>query len=266
MTGVGSTMAFIRLEGIPALLLYVRRFADEIADPEEALVLQVPGRGPGRAGGPRGRHCGPGGSARHLPRAGPAAGPRRRRQLRRARGTAATMDYAAAREALAAGGRWLPRAWSRHASAEELAQAARDLLAEHDVRKLRAYLHLFRGRQFPAPASSLFTLVRHEDGMVASDAAQILGRLGGSDVRVLALELLDGAKTLGRDRDAARMPAARRLRAHRKAARGRDARRRRLALSRHGRLRPLGGHGGSAGGEPGGAAEALRGGALLLLP
>jgi hypothetical protein len=101
------------------------------------------------------------------------------------------MDYAAAREALAAGARWLPRGWVRHATPEEFAQAAHDLLAEHDVRKLRAYLHLFRLRKFPAPASSLFPLARHEDRMVASDAAHILGRLGGSGVRELALEILE---------------------------------------------------------------------------
>ena len=35
MTDVGSTEAFIRLEGIGALLLYVRRFADQIIAEDE---------------------------------------------------------------------------------------------------------------------------------------------------------------------------------------------------------------------------------------
>jgi hypothetical protein len=105
---------------------------------------------------------------------------------------AETMDYAAAREAVAAGRRVFPWAWVRRASPEEFAQAARDLLAERDVRKLRAYLGLFRRREFPLPAASLFPLVRHEDDLVAMKAAVILGRAGGSGVRELALELLDG--------------------------------------------------------------------------
>ena len=188
MTGVGSTMAFIRLEGIPALLLYVRRFAAEIADPEEAWSFKYLVEALGEREGTE--------AATAALEQARATCPELDRLLALDvdafhAETGETMDYAAAKEALAAGGRWLPREWSRHASAEEFSLAARDLLAEHDVRKLRAYLDLFRFRQFPAPASSLFSLVRHEDGMVARDAAKILGRLGGSDVRVLALELLD---------------------------------------------------------------------------
>ena len=62
------------------------------------------------------------------------------------------------------------------------------------MRKLRAYLGLFRRREFPAPAASLFPFVRHEDDLVAMKAAVILGRTGGSGVRELALELLDGER------------------------------------------------------------------------
>jgi hypothetical protein len=188
MTGVGSTMAFIRLEGIPALLLYVRRFAAEIAGPEEAWSFKYLVEALAEREGPE--------AATAAVEEARATCPELDRLLALDvdafhAETGETMDYAAAKEALAAGGRWLPREWSRHASAEEFALAARDLLTEHDVRKLRAYLDQFRFRQFPAPASSLFPLVRHEDGMVARDAAKILGRLGGSDVRMLALKLLD---------------------------------------------------------------------------
>jgi hypothetical protein len=188
MTGVGSTMAFIRLEGIPALLHYVRRFAAEIADPDEAWSISSLVEALDEREGPEA-------TAAALEEAR-ATCPELDRLLAldidaMHAEPAEKMDYAAAREALAAGARWLPRAWVRHASPEEFAQAAQDLLAEQDVRKLHAYLHMFRLRNFPAPAASLFPLVRHEDRRVARDAAHILGRLGGSGVRELALELLD---------------------------------------------------------------------------
>jgi hypothetical protein len=143
MTGVGSTMAFIRLEGIPALLLYVRRFATEIADPDEAWSIASLVEALGEREGPE--------AAKAALEKARATCPELDRLLALdvdaiyAESTE-KMDYAAAREALAAGARWLPRGWVRHATPEEFAQAARDLLAEHDVRKLRAYLHLFRLR------------------------------------------------------------------------------------------------------------------------
>jgi hypothetical protein len=189
MTGVGSTVALIRLEGIEALLLYVRRFADEIADEAWSFEYLVEALG---------EREGPGAAAAAL-EAARAACPELDRLMAldpnpAEAESAKAMDYAAAKEALAAGGRRLPWAWVRHASPEELAQAAGDLLAERDARKLRAYVGLFLRREFPAPAASLLPLVRHEDNVVAKDAAQILGRLGGSGVRALALELLDGER------------------------------------------------------------------------
>jgi hypothetical protein len=141
MTGVGSTMAFIWLEGIPALLDYVRRFAAEIADPEGAWSIESLVEALGEREGAEA-------AAAALEKAR-AICPELDRLLALDvdaiyAAPAEKMDYAAARKALAAGARWLPRAWVRHASPEEFAQAAQDLLAEHDVRKLRAFLHLFR--------------------------------------------------------------------------------------------------------------------------
>ena len=189
MTGLSATQAFIRLEGIEALLLYVRRFNDDIAEEAwsfECLVEALKEREGSEA-------------ASSALAAARATCPELDRLMAidvdaLYAEPADAMDYAAAKEVLAAGGKLLPSAWSRHASSEELAEAARDLLVETDRRKIQAYLALFRFRPFPAPASSLFPFVRHEDEIVAREAARVLGRIGGSDVRELALELLDGER------------------------------------------------------------------------
>lgn len=190
-TGVGAMMAFIRLEGLPALLLYVRRFADDIAQPDEAWSFRCLVEALSEREGAE--------AAASALAAARAACPELDRLMALdlepvQEEPTRSMGYAAAREALAAGGRRFPWAWARHASPEELAQAARDLLAEHDARRLGAYLALFRRRPFPGPITGLIPLVRHEDRLVARDAAEILGRAGGRDLRALALELLDGER------------------------------------------------------------------------
>lgn len=192
MTGVSSTMAFIRLEGIEALLLYVRRFADQIGGEEESWSFKYLIEALGEREGPE--------AAASALGAARATCPELDRLMALGVGgigeeeDGEAMDYASAKAALAAGRRLFPWAWIRNASPEELAQAARDLLAERDTRKLRAYLRLFWRREFPAPVVSLVPLLRHEDEAVAESAARIVGRLGGSDVRGLAFELLDGER------------------------------------------------------------------------
>lgn len=191
VTSLGSTMAFIRLEGIEALLVHVRRFADDIAEDVWSFKYLVEALGE-REGLE---------AAALVLEAARATCPELDRLMaldggfpEAEPGAPETMDYAAAKEAVAGGRAMFPGTWVRCASPEELAQAARDLLAESDARMLRAYLMLFRRRDFPAAAASLFPFLRHEDDRVARGAAEILGRLGGSDVRALALDCLDGER------------------------------------------------------------------------
>src|SRR4051794_12566178 len=173
MTDVGSTQAFIRLEGIEPLLLYVRRFADQIIAEDEVWSFKYLVEALGEREGVE--------AAASALEAARVTCPELDRLMSldaepAGAEPAGTMDYAAAKEAVVAGARIFPWAWVRRASPEEFAQAARDLLAERDVRKLRTYLGLFRRREFPLPAASLFPFLRHEDDLVVMKAAVILGR------------------------------------------------------------------------------------------
>ena len=79
--------------------------------------------------------------------------------------------------------------WGERASADDLAHAAADLLAERDERRLRAYLEVFRRRPFPLEVDRLLALMRHPDDRIMVSAANALSRVAHPRVRALALEI-----------------------------------------------------------------------------
>lgn len=101
----------------------------------------------------------------------------------------AHLDYATVKEHLVST-RGFPRDWIAAASAEELAQAAADLLVERDQKKLWHYLYLFSRRDFPLPPTDIFRLVRSQTMRIANGAELVLRRIAHPDVRALALDLL----------------------------------------------------------------------------
>jgi hypothetical protein len=83
--------------------------------------------------------------------------------------------------------------WGRHASDEQLARAATDLLAETDARRLVPLLWIFWRRRFPFGHSPLLALARHQDQGVALGALAVLRNTPDLSVRTLALDLLQDA-------------------------------------------------------------------------
>jgi hypothetical protein len=101
----------------------------------------------------------------------------------------ADQDYAA----IKAGrnpSRGFPHAWVKAASNAELAQAAHDLLAEHDSRWIQCYLRIFWSRDFPRSPKDLFRFVQSADRRIAWAALRALRRLSHPDIRTLALETI----------------------------------------------------------------------------
>jgi hypothetical protein len=83
-----------------------------------------------------------------------------------------------------------PRAWIKAATADELAQAADDLLAERDEKRIFRYLRVFWLREFPRPPGTIFHLVKSLSGRIAVAATRVLKRIQDAEIRGLALELL----------------------------------------------------------------------------
>ncbi len=99
----------------------------------------------------------------------------------------ARKDYATFRRQLDETGR---ASGGRHFTTAELAMAARDLMAERDAKRLRAYLLVFCRRPFPLPPDGLLPLLGHADPHVARAAAMVLGGMADERVRQAALAML----------------------------------------------------------------------------
>lgn len=81
------------------------------------------------------------------------------------------------------------RGWGRYADGKDLAQAARDLLAEEDPARLLAFLIVLNARAFPLAPDRLLLLARDGDTDIADAAVWALANLRHPAVRALALEL-----------------------------------------------------------------------------
>ncbi|GEM47166.1 hypothetical protein [Deinococcus cellulosilyticus] len=79
---------------------------------------------------------------------------------------------------------------ARHATEQTLRRLAEDLLQETDARRLERYLLLFQRQPFPMGPLPLLPLARHDDPEVRYRAQRGLKHFQSSEVRKLALELL----------------------------------------------------------------------------
>jgi hypothetical protein len=80
--------------------------------------------------------------------------------------------------------------WGKQASDSDLWQAAHDLLTLTDAAQLRAYLTIFRRRQFPLDWRALLPLVSHKNERVARWTIQQLGYFRDPDLRQLGFDLI----------------------------------------------------------------------------
>lgn len=87
--------------------------------------------------------------------------------------------------------------WGQNASADDLARAAADLIAEQDEGRLRAYLQIFRRRPFPLDVDRLLALMRHPNDRIMVSAADVLSRVAHTRVRALALEISEDSSLEG---------------------------------------------------------------------
>lgn len=81
--------------------------------------------------------------------------------------------------------------WGKSASDEDIERAATDLILEEDRLHLLAYLRLFQKRRFPREHSRLIALALDPDDDVAWWALAALKWIDHSDVRALAIRLLE---------------------------------------------------------------------------
>ena len=81
--------------------------------------------------------------------------------------------------------------WGQVASDSDLQAAAHDLIHEHDPRKLKSYLGIFRKRRFPLEISALLKLVELPDGPVPRHALSVLANLQDESIRSLAYRLVE---------------------------------------------------------------------------
>ncbi len=94
--------------------------------------------------------------------------------------------------------RWSYRIWARDASDEELLQAAHDLLAETDPKRLVHYLGMYEKRPFPLDHAHLIDLAQHDDFHVAIRAITALEQIEHPDVRAFALASIERGYLVGR--------------------------------------------------------------------
>jgi hypothetical protein len=80
--------------------------------------------------------------------------------------------------------------WGEAATAEEIRNAAEDLLSESDEKRLWDYLRIFRHRRFPGPHSRLIELVKKGSRRLSHAAAQALTHIDDPDLRTVGLELM----------------------------------------------------------------------------
>jgi HEAT repeat protein len=82
------------------------------------------------------------------------------------------------------------RRWGEHASADDLAQAAADLLDEEDDHRLISHLRIFEWRAFPLTPDRLLRLMDHPDVPLMLAASRALSQVADPRVRALGLEIL----------------------------------------------------------------------------
>ncbi len=90
------------------------------------------------------------------------------------------------------------RYWARDASDEELLQAAHDLLAETEPKRLVHYLEMYEKRPFPLDHTHLIALAQHDDFHVAIRAITALEQIEHPDVRAFALASIERGYRIGR--------------------------------------------------------------------
>jgi len=86
--------------------------------------------------------------------------------------------------------------WSETATNSDLERAARDLVQETDLKKLRWYLLVFRSRRFPLEPDFLFRLLELPDGPVPRHALRVLANLEDEKIRDLAFNLVGSKSSL----------------------------------------------------------------------
>ncbi|MGH9665335.1 MAG: hypothetical protein ACRD9L_13010 [Bryobacteraceae bacterium] len=87
--------------------------------------------------------------------------------------------------------RYLFWRWGRQASDEEIALAARGLIATRDTKRQRAHLWIFWEGRFPLDPSTLFPLVDVEEDGVGFAAMDVLANISHPGIRALAFRLVD---------------------------------------------------------------------------
>jgi hypothetical protein len=85
--------------------------------------------------------------------------------------------------------------WGQVASDSDLDAAAHDLIHEHDPKKLKSYLNIFRKKRFPLEVSALLKLAELPDGPVPRHALVVLANLQDEGIRSLALGLVETASS-----------------------------------------------------------------------
>lgn len=91
--------------------------------------------------------------------------------------------------------RSIPMIWGKkHATDQELIEAANDMLNITDPPLLTAYLRIFSWRQFPLDHVILMQLAQTEDKEIAAAALQALSNITHPDIRNLGIELLSARK------------------------------------------------------------------------
>ncbi|MCL4265128.1 MAG: hypothetical protein KJ069_18070 [Anaerolineae bacterium] len=86
---------------------------------------------------------------------------------------------------------FIPIVWgNKHATDQELVEAATDIINITEPNLLTAYLRIFRWRRFPLDHTILMNLAQAEDEQIAIAALDALGNITHPDVRHLALGLL----------------------------------------------------------------------------
>lgn len=106
--------------------------------------------------------------------------------------------YAKIKQLLMAGEDLHFELWSKFAPAEDLQQAALDLLQEDDPKCLSQYLRIFRRTPFPLPPDGLFKLTEHPEGRIWAMTFAVLENISHPSVREFALKRIQENKEVGR--------------------------------------------------------------------
>lgn len=182
----GCTDALVRLDGLPALLHCVEGFPADFANAPyelDGLVYELRERD-GEAAANEALAAARGTSAALDLLLTLAAGD----EWAFVGQTGEPSDYRTIKAELDAGKRaFFPGGWSRRASAEDVALAAVDLLAETDDLRRNPYLHQFFRVPFPLDPEPLFPLLKSPHKRVRIAARNVFGQMCHPGVRQLAL-------------------------------------------------------------------------------